>query len=111
MFLLFLDEPKIRKYQGDPVYRRLTQGNSVTFHCDVQSGSPKPTVTWWFGWTDTTKRVDIHYDSRYSHPTEETWSITGIETRDVGKYRCRAKNTAGEAFLRFEITHVDSKLF
>ncbi|KAJ7312355.1 hypothetical protein OS493_039724, partial [Desmophyllum pertusum] len=33
-------EPKIRKYQGDPVTRRLTQGNNVTFHCDVESGHP-----------------------------------------------------------------------
>ncbi|XP_078381279.1 hemicentin-2-like isoform X4 [Oculina patagonica] len=102
------DEPQIRKYQRDPVRRRLTKGGNVTFHCDVISGSPKPEVTWWFGWTDTTKKVDINYDPRYSHPTEETWTITGVDTNDAGKYRCRAKNIAGEAFLRFEITDVDT---
>ena len=111
MFIVFVGEPKIRKYQGEPVYLRVTQGNNVTFHCDVTSGTPKPEVTWWFGWTDTTKEVDAQYDSRYSHPTDEKWTITGIETKDVNKYRCRAKNAAGEDYLRFEITGVDSTLF
>ena len=91
--------------------RLLIIANNVTFHCDILSGTPRPEVTWWFGWTDTAKQVDVQYDSRYSHPTDEKWTITGIETKDVGKYRCRAKNTAGEDYLRIEITAVDSMLF
>ena len=110
MFLFVLGEPKIRKYQGDPVTLRITQGNKVTFHCDVESGRPKPEITWYFGWTDTLKKVDPLYDARFTHPTDETWLITGVETRDKGKYRCIAKNKAGEDDLRFEITHVDGKL-
>jgi len=105
-----LDEPKIRKYPGGIVYRRLTQGNNATFHCDVESGHPKPEITWYFGWTDTLKKVDPLYDARFTHPTDETWLITGVQTTDKGKYRCIAKNKAGEDDLRFEITHVDGKL-
>ncbi|KAJ7333113.1 hypothetical protein OS493_018288 [Desmophyllum pertusum] len=67
--------PNIRKYQGDPVTRRLTQGNTVTFHCDVESGHPTPVVTWWYGWVDQSKKVKT-YDDRFSHPTNETWTIT-----------------------------------
>ncbi|KAL9987886.1 hypothetical protein ACROYT_G002264 [Oculina patagonica] len=106
--VVVIDEPQIRKYEGEPVRRRLTKGDNVTFHCEVQSGSPKPEVTWWFGWIDTTRKVDVNYDARYSHPTDETWTITGIDTNDAGRYRCRAKNIAGEDFLKFEITHVDT---
>ncbi|XP_020602436.1 neural cell adhesion molecule 1-like isoform X3 [Orbicella faveolata] len=102
-----IDEPKIRKYPGGIVYRRLTQGNNATFHCDVESGHPKPEITWYFGWTDTLKKVDPLYDARFTHPTDETWLITGVQTTDKGKYRCIAKNKAGEDDLRFEITHVD----
>jgi len=110
MFLFLQGEPKIRKYQGDPVNRRVTQGNKVTFHCDVESRHPKPEVNWYFGWTDTLKKVDPVYEARYSHPTDETWLITGVQTIDKGKYRCIATNKDGEDDLRFEITHVDGKL-
>jgi len=105
-----LDEPTIRKYEGDPVNRRLTLGSNATFICDVESGHPKPEVTWYFGWTDTLKKVDPVHDARYSHPTDETWLITGVQTIDEGKYRCIATNKAGKDDLRFEITHVDGKL-
>ena len=110
MFRFVSGEPKIRKYQGDPVYRRLTLGSKVTFHCDVESGHPKPEVAWYFGWTDTLKKVDPIYDARFTFPTDETWSITGVQTIDKGRYRCIANNKAGEDDLRFEITHVDGKL-
>jgi len=110
MFLFRQGEPKLRKYQGDPVYRRVTQGNKAIFHCDVESGRPKPEVTWYFGWTDTLIKVDPVYEARYSHPTDETWHITGVQTIDKGKYRCIATNKYGEDDLRFEITHVDGKL-
>ena len=110
MFLFVLAVPKIRKYQGNPVTRKLTLGNNVTFHCDVEAGRPKPEITWYFGWTDKAKRVDPAYDARFSYPSDETWSITGIETKDRGKYRCIAKNKVGEDDLRFEITQVDGKL-
>ena len=110
MFLFVLDEPKIRKYQGEPVIRRLTEGYNATFHCDVESGHPKPEVTWYFDWTGTQKKVDPVYDARYSHPNDETWLITGVETKDEGKYRCIATNKAGEDDLKFWITHVDGKL-
>ena len=110
MFLFVLAVPKIRKYQGNPVTRKLTLGNNVTFHCDVEAGRPKPEITWYFGWTDKAKRVDPVYDARFSFPNDETWSITGIEAKDRGKYRCIAKNKVGEDDLRFEITQVDGKL-
>ena len=110
MFCFVLDEPKIRKSAGDPVNRRLTQGNNATFRCEVESGHPKPEITWYFGWTDTLKKVDPVYDARFTHPTYDTWLITGVETQDQGKYRCIAKNKAGEDYLRFDITHVDGKL-
>ena len=110
MFSVVLDEPKIGKSQGDPVYRRLTQGNNATFRCPVESGHPKPEITWYFGWADTLKKVDPVYDARFTHPTDETWLITGIETQDQGKYRCIAENKAGKDELRFDITHVDGKL-
>ncbi|KAJ7333111.1 hypothetical protein OS493_018286 [Desmophyllum pertusum] len=102
-----ISEPKIRKYQGDPVTRRLTQGNNVTFHCDVESGHPTPVVTWWFGWVDQSKKVDKTYDGRFSHPTNETLTITGIEPKDKGDYRCIAENKAGTADLKFQIIAVD----
>jgi len=105
-----LDEPTIQKDHGQPVIRRLTLGSNATFTCDVESGHPKPEVNWYFGWTDTLKKVDPVYDARYSHPTDETWLITGVQTIDKGKYRCIATNKAGQDDLRFEITHVDGKL-
>ena len=112
MQLLFIiDKPKINKYQGDPVNRRLTEGNNVTFHCDIKSGSPRPTITWYFGWIGTFKRVEPNYDVRYSHPTDETWTITAISTQDKGKYRCIASNIAGQDDLRFEITEVDGEFW
>ena len=111
MFLFVLDEPKIRKYQGEPVFRRLTEGHNATFHCDVQSGHPTPTVSWYHGWTDTKKIVANVYDPRFfTNPTDGTWFIFGIETKDQGKYRCIAKNKAGEDDLKFWITQVDGKL-
>ncbi|KAJ7375776.1 axonal fasciculation [Desmophyllum pertusum] len=102
-----ISEPKIRKYQGDPVTRRLTQGNNVTFHCDVESGHPTPVVTWWYGWVDQSKKVDKTYDDRFSHPTYETWTITGIEPKDKEDFRCIAENKAGTADLKFQIIAVD----
>ena len=96
-------------YEGDPVYRRLTQGYNNTFHCDIKKGTPKPTVTWYFGWVHKFKKVDSQYDSRYSHPTEEEWTITGITMADKGKYMCIVNNEAGEDRLRFEITEVDGE--
>ena len=110
MFCFVLDEPKIRKSLGDPVYRTLTQGYNATFRCEVESGHPKPEITWYFGWTDKLKKVDPIYDARFTHPTEETWLITGVEALDAGKYRCIASNKAGEDSLRFEIRNVDGKL-
>jgi len=86
------------------------QGSNVTFFCDVECGHEKPEVTFYFGWTDTKKKVDPICDARFTHPTGETWLITGVKTIDKGKYRCIAKNKAGEDDLRFEITHVDGKL-
>ena len=103
------DGPQINKYEGDPVNRRLTEGYNNTFHCDIKKGTPKPLVTWYFGWDDTLKKVDTQYDSRYSHPTEEEWTITGVTSADQGKYRCIATNEAGEDSLRFEITQVDGE--
>ena len=103
------DSPQINKYEGDPVNRRLTEGYNNTFHCDIKKGTPKPLVTWYFGWDDTLKKVDTQYDSRYSHPTEEEWTITGVTLADQGKYRCIATNDAGEDSLRFEITQVDGE--
>ena len=100
------DSPQI---EGEPVKRRLTEGYNNTFRCDVTKGTPKPTVTWYFGWVDTSKKVDTQYDSRYSHPTEEEWTITGVAKGDKGKYRCIATNEAGEDSLRFEITEVDGE--
>jgi len=109
--LFVIDKPKINKYQGDPVNRKLTEGNNVTFHCEIQSGSPRPAVKWYFGWTDTLKEVDGNYDPRFSHPTEDKWTITGISILDKGKYRCIASNIAGTDDLRFEITEVDGKFW
>ena len=86
--------------------RTLVEGNNITFHCDVTDGSPKPTISWYFGWTTTDKRVDPNYDQRFSFPTEEEWTITGVERRDKGKYRCIAENIAGKDELRFEISAV-----
>lgn len=106
----FIDSPKINKYQGDPVERRLTQGNNETFHCDIKSGMPDPTITFYFGETGT-KKVDKEYDARFSHPTEEEWTITGIKTEDKGTYRCVAENIAGNDTLIFKITEVDGKFF
>ena len=103
------DGPQINKYEGDPVNRRLTEGYNNTFHCDIKKGTPKPLVTWYFGWDDISKKVDTQYDSRYSHPTEEEWTITGVTSADQGKYRCIATNDAGEDSLRFEITQVDGE--
>ncbi|XP_073255158.1 uncharacterized protein [Porites lutea] len=102
-----IESPQINKYEGDPVNRRLTLGYNNTFHCDIKKGTPKPTVTWYFGWVDRLKKVDSQYDSRYSHPTEEEWTITGITKADKGKYMCIVNNEAGEDRLRFEITEVD----
>ncbi|CAH3162383.1 unnamed protein product [Porites evermanni] len=102
-----IDNPQINKYEGEPVNRRLTKGYNNTFHCDIKKGTPKPTVTWYFGWDDTLKKVDSQYDSRYSHPTEEEWTITGVTLADKDKYRCIATNEAGKDSLRFEITQVD----
>jgi len=110
LFCVVLDEPKIRKNQGDPVKRILTQGNNATFTCDVESGYPKPQIAFYFGWENTLKEVDpVHY-SRYTRPTEETWLITGVETQDKGRYRCIATNKAGTDDLRFEIVQVYGKL-
>jgi len=58
---------------------------------------------------DTLKKVDSQYDSRYSHPTEEKWTITGVIVADRGKYRCIVTNEAGEDSLKFEITQVDGE--
>ena len=106
------EEPKLGKYQEDPATCRPTQGNNVAFHCDVESGRPEPEITWYFGWTDTQKKIDPIYDARFSHPTDETWLITGIETDDQGKHWCVAKNKAGEFEddLRFGIIQVYGKL-
>ena len=103
------DSPQINKYEGEPVNRRLTKGYNNTFHCDIKKGTPKPTVTWYFGWDNRLKKVDSQYDSRYSHPTEEEWTITGVTLADKDKYRCIATNEAGEDSLRFEITQVDGE--
>ena len=110
MFILFSDEPKINKYQGDPVYRRLTQGYNVTFNCVVNSGYPEPKLTWWFDWSGQEKEVEVIHYPRYTHQTPSSWTITNILPEDKGKYRCIATNVAGEDDLRFEITQVDSKL-
>ena len=110
-FFSTTESPQINKYEGDPVNRRLTLGYNNTFHCDIKKGTPKPTVTWYFGWVDRLKKVDSQYDSRYSHPTEEEWTITGITMADKGKYRCIVNNEAGEDSLRFEITEVDGEFF
>lgn len=109
LLIPFTDSPVINKYQGDPVKRRLTQGYNVTFHCDIRSGAPYPTITFWYGWTDKVKKVDPTYTPRHSHPTVEEWTITGITTEDKGKYRCIAENVAGQDELKIEITEVDSK--
>ena len=106
-FVSFIAAPKINKYQGDPVQRKLTQGYNNTFHCDIASGSPRPTVSWYFGWTTKDKKVDAIYDSRFSHPSDEEWTITGIVVGDAGQYRCIVENSAGTDQLRFWITAVE----
>lgn len=54
--------------------------------------------------------VDKDYDARYSHPSDEKWTITGIRTTDKGKYRCIASNMAGEDVLRFEVLQVKGEV-
>ena len=109
LLIPFTDSPVINKYQGDPVKRRLTQGYNATFYCKIKSGAPKPTIGFWYGWTNTDKKVDEKYTPRYSHPTLEEWTITSITTEDKGKFRCIAENVAGQDDLKIEITEVDSK--
>ncbi|XP_068684688.1 neural cell adhesion molecule 1-A-like isoform X4 [Montipora foliosa] len=99
--------PIINKYQGEPVKRKLTEGYNVTFHCDIKSGKPRPTITWYYTWNNTVKKVDRLYDPRMSHPTDEEWTITGVQQSDKGRYRCIAENIAGKDDLRFEIIEVD----
>ncbi|XP_068733502.1 neural cell adhesion molecule 1-like isoform X2 [Montipora capricornis] len=99
--------PIINKYQGEPVKRQLTEGYNVTFHCDIKSGKPRPTITWYYTWNNTVKKVDRLYDPRMSHPTDEEWTITGVQQSDKGRYRCIAENIAGKDDLRFEIIGVD----
>ena len=101
--------PIINKYQGEPVKRQLTEGYNVTFHCDIESGKPRPTITWYYTWNNTDRKVDRLYDPRMSHPSDEEWTITGIQQSDKGRYRCVAENIAGRDDLRFEIIRVDGK--
>ena len=49
------------------------------------------------------------YDPRWSHPTKEEFTITGIEAKEKEQYRCVAENVAGTDELRFKITQVDGK--
>ena len=103
------DIPRISKPQGDPVRRQGTVGYNITFRCDIISGTPAPKITWYVSWDRTNQPINSIYDSRWSHPTEEEFTITGIQEKDKDKYRCIAKNVAGEAELRFEITEVSGK--
>ncbi|XP_015748397.1 PREDICTED: netrin receptor DCC-like isoform X2 [Acropora digitifera] len=101
-----VDIPRISKPQGDTVYRRGTVGYNITFRCDIISGKPAPKITWYVSWEGTNQPINSLYDSRWSHPTEEEFTITGIQTKDKDKYRCTAENVAGQDELRFEITEV-----
>ena len=103
------DIPRISKPQGDPVRRQGTVGYNITFRCDIISGTPAPKITWYVKWEGINQPINSLYDSRWSHPTEEEFTITGIQAKDKDKYRCIAKNVAGEAELRFEITEVSGK--
>lgn len=89
--------------------RHVTVGYNITFRCDISSGKPAPEIKWYFSWVGTTQEVNPVYDPRWSHPTKEEFTITGIEAKDKGKYRCVAENAAGTDELRFEITQVDGK--
>ena len=89
--------------------RQGTVGYNITFRCDIASGKPAPEIKWYFSWTGTTQEVNSVYDSRWSHPTQKEFTITGIEAKDKQKYRCVAENEAGNDELRFEITKVVGK--
>ncbi|XP_044166548.1 hemicentin-2-like isoform X2 [Acropora millepora] len=101
-----VDIPRISKPQGDKVSRRATVGYNITFRCDIISGKPAPEIEWYVSWEGTNKRINSAYDSRWSHPTKEEFTITGIQAKDKDKYRCIAKNVAGQDQLRFEIIEV-----
>ncbi|KAK2566676.1 Neural cell adhesion molecule 1 [Acropora cervicornis] len=103
-----VDIPRISKPQGDPVYRQGTVGYNITFRCDIISGKPAPTITWYVSWEGTIQPINSLYDSRWSHPTKEEFTITGIQQQDKDKYRCIAENAAGKDELRFEITEVSA---
>ncbi|XP_074633378.1 neural cell adhesion molecule 1-like isoform X3 [Acropora palmata] len=98
--------PRISKPQGDPVRRQGTVGYNITFRCDIISGTPEPKITWYVSWDGTNQPINSLYDSRWSHPTMEEFTITGIQQQDKNKYRCIAENAAGKDELRFEITEV-----
>ena len=91
------------------MYRQGTVGYDITFRCDITSGKPAPTIKWYVSWEGTNEPINSLYDSRWSHPTDQEFTIIGIQEKDKDKYRCIAENVAGKDELRFEITEVSGK--
>ena len=84
MTLLLIEQPAFSTHPKDPQTSR--EGESITFSSDAD-GIPEPT----FSWTKDGSAVTA--DNRISLSADnKQLSITNVNRKDSGKYRCVATN-------------------
>lgn len=94
-----LDQPEVTFYT---LSARTREGDDVTLSCNA-TGNPLPTTSW----TRNGCPLDKSSNSRISYSkNKEQLTITDLNRKDSGEYRCMANNSVGNVTSSAAILYV-----
>ena len=97
---MFTDFPEVTVY---PEAQTKTEGENVTLSCNV-AGNPAPTISW------TRNRSPLNTSGRINFlDGKKQLTITNLNRRDSGEYRCVASNSLGNATSNVASLNVQCK--